>query len=341
MVSISKFGDSAIKFTFDDSDHYLMGDGEITVPVNGLILVLDESDMATFKKIDGDPFISFNIADSNFSSKSDLETFYKDNMVGSTGGGGVTSGDVETMISEATSGLAESSAVTEEISEAVSGKADTTAVTASINAVSGAIPTQYVKEARVDNDEGKQRWYVFQKEGQNSFSIYNFSINGRMPLSKQNGTYKNVDNFSLVETSAVTSAITSSSTNSQVAGAKAVYDAIEAHGGGNNVIELTQAEYDALVSAGTVDLTAFYIITDAQGAVDSGTVQSMIDESISGKADTSAVTASIAAAISGKADSSTVQTLSGKVDTNEEVVSRALNELNNTIGDINTILQSI
>lgn len=33
--------------------------------------------------------------------------------------------------------------------------------------------------------------------------------------------------------------------------------------GGNNAIELTQAEYDALVSAGTVDQTAFYIITDA------------------------------------------------------------------------------
>ncbi len=32
---------------------------------------------------------------------------------------------------------------------------------------------------------------------------------------------------------------------------------------GNNVIELTQAEYDALVTAGTVDLTAFYVITDA------------------------------------------------------------------------------
>ena len=107
MVSISKFGDSAIKFTFDDSDHYLMGDGEITVPVNGLILVLDESDMATFKKIDGDPFISFNIADSNFSSKSDLETFYKENMVGSTGGGGVTSGEVQTMIDESVSGLSD------------------------------------------------------------------------------------------------------------------------------------------------------------------------------------------------------------------------------------------
>ena len=185
MVSISKFGDSAIKFTFDDSDHYLMGDGEITVPVNGLILVLDESDMATFKKIDGDPFISFNIANSNFSSKSDLETFYKDNMVGSTGGGGVTSGDVETMISEATSGLSDDistvsgdvstlsgavdsnhNAITavvgdvQTLSGDVANKADTTAVTASINAaVSGKMDTSAFNtysastDARISEDE--------------------------------------------------------------------------------------------------------------------------------------------------------------------------------------------
>ena len=105
------------------------------------------------------------------------------------------------------------------------------AVTSSINAVSGAIPTQYVKEARVDNDGGKTRWYVFQKEGQNAFNIYNFSINGRMPLSKQNGTYSSVDNFSLVETSAITSSVTSASTDSQVPSAKAVYDALQEGGG--------------------------------------------------------------------------------------------------------------
>lgn len=34
-------------------------------------------------------------------------------------------------------------------------------------------------------------------------------------------------------------------------------------GGGASVIEVTQAQYDALVTAGTLDLTALYIITDA------------------------------------------------------------------------------
>lgn len=104
MVNISKLGDSSIKFTFTDNDRYLYN-GEITVPLNSLILVLDESDMAVFKKIDGDLFVSFLISNSNFSSKSDLETFYKNNMVGSTGGGGgITSGEVQTMIDESISG---------------------------------------------------------------------------------------------------------------------------------------------------------------------------------------------------------------------------------------------
>ena len=38
---------------------------------------------------------------------------------------------------------------------------------------------------------------------------------------------------------------------------------IQGGGGGASVIEVTQAEYDALVEAGTLDLTALYIITDA------------------------------------------------------------------------------
>ena len=36
-------------------------------------------------------------------------------------------------------------------------------------------------------------------------------------------------------------------------------------GGGNATVELTQAEYDALVSAGTVSANTYYIITDSVG----------------------------------------------------------------------------
>ena len=104
-----------------------------------------------------------------------------------------------------------------------------------------------------------------------------------------------------------------------------VISATGGSGGGNPTVELTQAEYDALVSAGTVSANTYYIITDAyspdlsavtssvtsastdseiptakavydalgsaSGGITSGEVQTLIDESISGKADSSAVTA--------------------------------------------------
>lgn len=68
---------------------------------------------------------------------------------------------------------------------------------------------------------------------------------------------------------------------------------ISATGGGSGatVIEVTQAQYDALVSAGTLDLTALYIITDAT-EIDisnywtSAQTESAITQAVSGKQDT-------------------------------------------------------
>ena len=73
-------------------------------------------------------------------------------------------------------------------------------------------------------------------------------------------------------------------------------------------VTLTQAEYDALVTGGTVDPTAFYIITDAT-AVDltqywtSAQTQSAITSATSGKVDTSTYntyTAATDTALNGK-----------------------------------------
>lgn len=62
-------------------------------------------------------------------------------------------------------------------------------------------------------------------------------------------------------------------------------------GGGNDVVELTQAEYDELVTSGTVDPDVFYVITDATPADlsqywTSAQTQSAITQSVSGKQDT-------------------------------------------------------
>lgn len=88
MVNIQKV-DNVIKFTFTDSDFYLYGTGNISVPVNSLSLYIDESDMITYKKANSnDIFVSVPIDQTNFSSKDDAIDFYKENCVGSTGGGG-------------------------------------------------------------------------------------------------------------------------------------------------------------------------------------------------------------------------------------------------------------
>ena len=62
-------------------------------------------------------------------------------------------------------------------------------------------------------------------------------------------------------------------------------------GGGNPTVELTQAEYDALISAGTVSADTYYIITDASPADmsqywTSAQTQSAITQATSGKQET-------------------------------------------------------
>lgn len=80
--------------------------------------------------------------------------------------------------------------------------------------------------------------------------------------------------------------------------------------GGNPTVELTQAEYDALVSAGTVSADTYYIITDAQAGDltqywTSAQTQSAITQATSGKVDTTTFntySGSVETALSGKQD---------------------------------------
>ena len=109
MITLNASGGS-VTFTFDGNSTYL-NDGTITVPVNSLALIIDESNMATFRKAaSNDIFVSANIAEFGM-TKDELMAWYKENMVGSTGGG-VDSGTVQTMIDEAVSGKMDTSAYT-------------------------------------------------------------------------------------------------------------------------------------------------------------------------------------------------------------------------------------
>ena len=112
MITLNASGGS-ITFEFSGNSTYL-NDGTITVPVNSLALIIDESDMVTFKKSQSsDIFVSANIAEFGM-TKAELESWYKANMVGSTGGGGgdITSGEVQTMIDESISGKVNTSTYT-------------------------------------------------------------------------------------------------------------------------------------------------------------------------------------------------------------------------------------
>ena len=76
---------------------------------------------------------------------------------------------------------------------------------------------------------------------------------------------------------------------------------IQGSGGGNPTVELTQAEYDALVESGAVQTNTYYIITDAQAGDltqywTSAQTQSAITSATSGKVDTTAITSSVTSA---------------------------------------------
>lgn len=111
MITLNASGGS-ITFTFDGNSTYL-NDGTITVPVNSLALIIDESDMATFKKAaNNDIFVSANVSEFGM-TKAELETWFKANAVG----GGVDSSTVQTMIDEAVSGKTDISAFTAHTSD--------------------------------------------------------------------------------------------------------------------------------------------------------------------------------------------------------------------------------
>ena len=134
MINLSTSG-NAVVFTFTDSDRYLYGTGTITVPLNSLLLVTDNSQMATFKKAaSNDVFVSALYSELGM-TKDELISWFETNAVGSTGGGGgggITSGDVQTMINTSLEDYSTSDEVATEIDDAVSVKLDASAYTPTV-----------------------------------------------------------------------------------------------------------------------------------------------------------------------------------------------------------------
>lgn len=333
MINLSKSGNTIV-FEFVNNGHYLQN-GTIEVPVNSLTLVTDGSDMFTFKKsATNDIFVSGLYSEIGM-TKSELETFYKENMVGSTGGsGGVTSGEVQTMIDESISGKADTSAVTEDISAAVSGKADKSKAYGSYQF--GESSNQpYIRYKSVSSQNlGNEIYYA--------------KINGKGTLTS-NGTWaKNNLNFQLVETSAFTAY--TASTDSRIAEDEEVTAAAfnEIEGRIAEDEEVTAAAFNALNEeiSGKVETSAFTAYS------------ATVETALSGKQDTLSAGTNITISgnvISAEGGSITVDTaldsgstnpvenrvIYNKFDEVEQVTAAALNALNDTIGNINSILESI
>ena len=318
MTSISTSGSSII-FTFEESPYYL-NNGSIEVPKNSLALIVDSSEMATFKKAGADDiFLSIKYDDLGM-TKDELIEYYQENM---TGGGGSEeeiqelSGQVSTLsgtvtshtsnndihvttqdksywdgkadasdIEEAVSGKADSSAVTEEISAAVSGKADSSAVTDEISAaVSGKADSSAVTEDIEAAVSGKADSSAVTEE-------ISAAVSGK------------------ADSSAVTEQI--SEAVSGKADSSAVTEDIEAAVSGKADSSAVTDEISAAVSgkADTSALTShtsnndIHVTTQDKTNWDAKADASDIEEAVSGKADSSSVTDEISAAVSGKADTS-------------------------------------
>ena len=295
MITITKDG-NAIKFTFVNNGHYLTN-GEIEVPLNSLSLVTDDSGMATFKKsASNDIFISATYEELGM-SKADLESWYKENMVGETGGGGgggdITSGEVQTMIDESISGKADSSAVTEEISAAVSGKADISDIPDVSNYFDGA-----------EYDSGTTRINFYHGNTVKAYiDASAFIVDGM------------IDDVRIETISGVTYLVIDFNTAS---GKEDIQIPITDIFDSSNYYN--KSEIDSIVSGlndsidEKLDASA-YTPTDLSEYWTSAQTETAISNATSGKADTSAVTESISAAVSGKVDTSTFETYSGTVET--------------------------
>lgn len=220
MITITPSSGS-VTFDFDGNQYYL-NNGSIAYPLNTLSMTIDESNIITFKTQSGDIALGCHL-DELGKTKAEMEELYESSFVGSTGGG-VTSGEVETMIDSAVSGKADTSALTaysttSYVDSSVSGKANTSDVNEALEVASRAL---------FELKEGKQ-----DVSGMSGFAT--------------TGWVASLPSYSI--TTGDTASWTSAATNASQALTQL---------GGNSIVALTQQEYDALT---VKDAHTLYIIT--------------------------------------------------------------------------------
>lgn len=322
MITLSKSG-NAVKFTFDENDHYLQN-GTIEVPVNSLALIMDDSDMVTFRKsASNDIFVSANYSEFGM-SKAELEAWYKTYMVGSSGGGGGTGGttpeEVQEMIDASLIPYSTTSEVDSMIDESVSGKADTSAVDALNNTV-----TAHTADTTIHVTANEKAAWNNKSDFSGDYNdLTNKPTIPTVPTSNTAFTndagYITVDAISgKVDTTTYdTYTAATDNTLASKADTATTYTKTEVD---NAITAATSTKQDTLVSGTNIKTINNESLLgngniDIQGGGSSYTAGDGIDItndviSVTGKADTTAVTQSINEAVSGKANSADIVDITG------------------------------
>ena len=341
MVNLQKSGDSAVKFVFTDSDHYLYGNGVVDVPVNSLLLVIDESDMVTFKKLSGDPFLSFRADNSNLGTKAAIEQFYKDNMVGSSGGdgSGVTPSEVQEMIDNSL----EDYYTDDEVDAALSGKAsvsDVTAVANDVQTVSGQVQTKVATSdfntysaataTALGNKQDALQYYSEIDDIEESLKFSHIEVRQGTDEDNVSATFDVSAHYTEDEKMSSVDLIAAVQNDNGFGSSEiAVYngqinitndyqpnegEASESHifMSQNGTIEIGNSNEDG----GTLMFIQPTGVTINNERV---ATEPYVDAATSGKADTSAVTAAIDAAITGKVDTSAITSSITSGSTDDEI----------------------
>lgn len=314
MVTLNK-KTNTVEIVFSGSSTYLY-DGTISAPLGSLVLITDQSDMATVRRAPSyDILFSAKIADMEFdgtqATMANINTLFNATCGGNSGGGGgggdmsnyytkaeidQTNDQTNRVISEALHELhdtkADTSAMTAAISSATSGKANSSDVFTKQEVLTALGNKAYISAMTT-------AIYAATSGKANSSDVYTKQQMDTALSGKQN-------------------------TLTAGSGVSISGDTISVTGGGTNVVTLTQAQYDALV---TKDPGTIYVISDAPSAY---YTKQEVDSAIS-------------AATSGKADSSDVY---ARTDVDNAPTSGSTNLLTSgtlydVLGDIDTALTNI
>lgn len=286
MVTLTTEGNS-LKFTFQDSQHYLQGNGEIIAPKGSLALITDDTDMCNFVKADSnDIFVSVTYDELGM-SKSEILSWFATNAGSSGGGGegGLTPEEAQEMIDESISGKADTSAVTQALTEKVD--VDTyDSYTATTDAA--------IANKADESDLSALESVVGTKASEADLQALESVVDGKLATSDFN-TYS----------AATDSVIASKASNTDLQSVSAATDEKLAINDFNTYSSATQTTLNGKANAS--DLQALESVVDTKAnASDLDALTSVVN----GKADTTAMTEALAS----KLNISDFNTYSGNVN---------------------------